>query len=72
MDKQALLDCWTMFRREHAVSVDRLVCSPELREAFVSQARVVCKCDEEEILWNLMSLRKKKLLKENSGNRIRS
>ena len=54
MDRQALLDCWTLFRRDYTVSIDRLVCSPELRSTFISQVRLVCNCDDEEaILWEL-------------------
>lgn len=64
MDKQALLDCWTMFRREHNnISVDRVACDPKLRNEFVEVARRICGCeDEEQILWTLMGLRKRKLL----------
>lgn len=64
MDKQALLDCWTMFRRENDnVSVDRVVCDPKLREQFIASATDVCGChDEQQVLWALMGLRKSKQL----------
>lgn len=68
MNKQALLDCWTMFRREHDnVSVDRMVCDPQLRAAFLESAgSVLAGVAEEQILWTLMGLRKGKLLSKNS------
>lgn len=63
MDKQALLDSWKMFRREHNVSVDRMICDPLLRLAFLeSLGPTAAKHSEEEILWRLMSLRKQKKL----------
>ncbi len=36
MDNESLLDCWTMFSREHDnISVDRMLCAPELRSKFL-------------------------------------
>ncbi len=70
MDKNALLDCWTMFQREHEdVSVDRMVCDPTLRDAFVESAvSGVADATEEQILWVLMGLRKARHLPKKSGN----
>lgn len=63
MDLLALHDTWLMFQREHSCSVDRMLCSPRLRNAFLEAAREVAKEDgEEEILWTLVGLRKKKTL----------
>jgi len=63
MNKQALLDSWKMFRREHDVSVDRMICDPLLRTAFLeSLVPIADECCEKEILWTLMSLRKGKEL----------
>jgi hypothetical protein len=70
MNRQALLDWWTMFRREHDnVSVDRMVCDPKLRAAFLEFAgSVLANATEEHILWAIMGLRKGKLLlPRNSG-----
>ncbi len=68
MDKVALLDCWSMFRREHNnVSVDRLVCDPKLRAAFLKSTEcLLAGASEEQILWALMGLRKGKQLTRNS------
>ena len=61
MDKRALFDCWKMFQREHDISIDRLVCDPQLRQDFVQSAALVCGCfAEQEILWTLMGMRKDK------------
>ena len=61
MNQQALIDSWRMFEKEHGVSVDRMICSPELRKDFLETSE--CDCDnEEEILWSLMRLRKSKRL----------
>jgi len=63
MNKQALLDSWKMFRREHDVSVDRMICDPLLRTAFLaSLGSAADKRSEKEILWALMGLRKRKEL----------
>ena len=67
MDKEAILDCWLMFHREHKVSVDRMVCDPNLRSDFLASAKNVCRCDnEEQLLWAVMGLRKGKKLKTQS------
>lgn len=63
MNLNALRDTWLMFQREHGCSLDRMLCKPQLREAFVVAARLVVDCDDEEsILWNTVNLRKKKTL----------
>lgn len=66
MDKNTLLDCWNMFRREHQnISVDRMICDPILRQAFIDSAgNLFGDASEKKILWTLMGLRKgKKLLR---------
>lgn len=61
MDKRALFGCWKLFQREHNISIDRLVCAPELRQAFILSADAACgSSDEEEILWSLLTMRKNK------------
>lgn len=63
MNLDALADTWRMFQREHRCSVDRMLCAPELRSAFVEAAAVATGiADEAEILWSLMGLRKRKML----------
>lgn len=63
MNNTALRDTWLMFQREHACSVDRMLCNPSLRAAFVDAARQVAGCDDEqELLWAIVTLRKKKTL----------
>ncbi len=69
MDKQALLESWFMFRREHNVSVDRMICDPLLRGTFLeSLGPTTDKHSEKELLWALMSLRKRKELSKNISN----
>lgn len=52
-----------MFQREHRCSIDRMLCRPILRQEFLTAARAVCDCDDEEmILWDTVNLRKKKSL----------
>lgn len=64
MDTNALRDTWLMFEREHKCSVDRMVCDPVLRAEFLASAKLVTGSDNEnEILWGLFSLRKRKALK---------
>lgn len=68
MRDNTLRDTWFMFRREHDCSIDRMLCYPELRNEFIDAARVATGCtDEEQILRNLMALRKKKLLSPTSA-----
>lgn len=69
MNEQSLSECWEMFHREYSVSVDKMICDPQLRQEFIESAQSACKCtDEQEILWTLMSLRKQKgRLKLSSG-----
>ena len=63
MNQQSLLDCWKMFRREHEVSADRVVCDPKLRQEFLeSIAPIIPDANEFEILWTLLAMRKQKKL----------
>ncbi len=63
MSDQPLRDLWTMFQREHQCSLDRMLCNPLLRNQLLEAAHVVMPAaDEEQILWSLVSLRKKKTL----------
>lgn len=63
MNADALRDTWVMFQREHGCSIDKMLCDPELRGEFLSAARQATCCeDEQQILWGLVALRKKKLL----------
>jgi len=58
---QNLLDTWLMFQKEHPISIDRMLCRPEVRNAFLTSARLATGlADEESILWGIVSLRKKK------------
>ena len=63
MNQQALIDSWRIFEKEHGVSVDRMICSPELRKEFLETSKHDCD-NEEEFLRTLMALRKNKLLKQ--------
>ena len=63
MNLIALRDTWLMFQREHECSVDRMICKPEFRNAFLTAARSVTGIDDEEtLLWSIVSLRKNKSL----------
>ncbi len=63
MNKDALKDTWTMFQREHGISVDRMLCRPDLRAEFVEGARLATgELDEEQLLWGVVQLRKSKKL----------
>lgn len=63
MSTEHLRDTWLMFKRERACSIDRMLCSPELRNEFLAAARqLVPAADEEETLWSLVRLRKNKSL----------
>jgi len=58
-----LRDTWLMFKREHQCSIDRMLCSPVLRAEFLEAAKSATGVpDEEALLWELMSLRKRKEL----------
>lgn len=64
-----LRDTWLMFKREHQCSIDRMLCSPALRAEFLTTARLATGSDDEEsILWELMSLRKRKELSKSHSN----
>ena len=63
MDTEALRDTWTMYQREHHCSVDKMLCNPELRTEFLTAATQATGCtDEQQLLWSLVALRKKKSL----------
>ncbi len=58
-----LRDTWLMFQREHPCSVDRMLCCPSLRTLFLESAQLATGSnDEEQILWAVVNLRKKKAL----------
>ncbi len=62
-DRGTLRDVWLMFTREHNCSLDRMLCSTTLREAFLLAARqTIGDHSDDEILWSLMSMRKSKRL----------
>ena len=64
MKTDVLRDTWVAFRKEHNCSIDRMLCCPALRSAFVESAMIATESnDEEEILWALLDLRKSKGLK---------
>ncbi len=63
MPSDRLRDTWLMFQREHQCSLDRMLCNPLLRNQLLEAAQAVMpSADEEQILWSLVSLRKKKTL----------
>jgi hypothetical protein len=63
MNRDALRDTWLMFQREHACSIDRMLCDPALRSEFLSAAAAATGChNEQDLLWTLVALRKKKTL----------
>jgi hypothetical protein len=65
----ALRDTWLMFKWEHQCSLDRMLCRPALRSEFLEAARLATGSDDEEsILWELMSLRKRKELSTSHSN----
>lgn len=63
MNETKLLDVWRAFSSSRQCSVDRMICNPQLRIDFLAEARrATALDDEEEILWQLMAMRKKKAL----------
>jgi hypothetical protein len=64
MNDNVLRDLWLSFQRNHKCSIDRMLCDPELRQAFLSAVRLTrdCSYDEQTILWRLVSLRKRKVV----------
>ncbi len=69
MNEEALREVWRMFHREHDCSIDRMVCSEELRTAFLTDVRSIAgDVPDDEILWRLMRLRKAKKLKDASND----
>jgi len=63
MPSDSLRDTWLLFQREHQCSLDRMLCNPRLRNQLLEAAHAVMpSADEEQILWSLVSLRKRKTL----------
>ena len=63
MKLDALRDTWLMFQRVQGCSVDRMLCDPDLRAKFITAAKAVTACDDEQtLLWTIVGLRKKKIL----------
>ncbi len=63
MSTESLRDLWLLFQREYQCSLDRMLCNPRLRnELLAAASSVVPAADEEQILWSLVSLRKRKTL----------
>lgn len=63
MNPDFLRDLWLSFQREHRCSIDQMLCDRALREEFVAIAHEVIGCDDErQLLWALVSLRKRKRL----------
>ena len=60
----SLRDTWLMFQRDHdRCSVDRMLCFPELRNAFLDAARLATRAEDEgPLLWAVVNLRKQKAL----------
>jgi|GEM_PF-1255339 len=56
---------WLQFRTAHrSVSVDRMVCTPRLRDGFLQILwRIDAGIAEENALWTLMTVRKNKQLR---------
>jgi len=66
MIDKPLRDTWVMFQREHHCSIDKMLCSPDLRNEFIDAAKLATGVDDENtLLWTLVGLRKKKLLSSN-------
>ena len=60
---EPLLDSWASFQKEHRCSVDRMLCRPSLRNAFLDAARLATRLeDEKQLLWGVVNLRKRKSL----------
>jgi len=63
MNSQDIRDVWLMTQRVHGCSVDRMLCSPKLRNEFLADVRQLnSSADEENTLWSLVRLRKNKSL----------
>lgn len=61
MNVDPIRDTWTAFHKEHHCSIDRMLCCPALRTAFVASASAATgSADEQAILWHLVGLRKNK------------
>ena len=63
MNVNTLQDAWKSFQKKHKISVDRMLCTPALRNEFLGLARNSAGCEDEfEILWKVVGLRKGKSL----------
>lgn len=68
-----LRDTWLMFKREHQCSIDRMLCNPTLRSEFLKAAKSATGVhDEESLLWELMSLRKRKVFSSSHNSDVNS
>ena len=63
MDDQALIAAYTTVLQRHSVSVDELIATPQCRELFLSEARLVMgEVPEKALLMRLFNLRKRSKL----------
>jgi hypothetical protein len=63
MDDQVVIDVFRDFAQANACSVDAILTTPELREAYLAKARsVLGTLPERELLHKLVSLRKRSKL----------
>lgn len=63
MNPTQLRDVWLEFQVLHRCSLDRMLCNPAMRQAFLMAAREATQCeDEEQLLWGLVGMRKNKTL----------
>jgi hypothetical protein len=59
MENPALRELWREFRKQHYCSIERMLCRPSLRSAFLAQARHRLPSHaEEELLWGVLNLRR--------------
>jgi hypothetical protein len=67
LDADLLRDAWLRFERKHGCIIDRMLCSPELRNAFLLAVNAdTFGAEEQEILWALLRLRKRRSLTRSS------
>lgn len=63
VSREGLKECWLTFQQARGCSIDRMVCSPALRIAYLDSVRTTLgSAPEEDVLWLTMCLRKKKAL----------
>lgn len=64
MNKQELIESWSMFQREHgSISVERMICDPKLHAEFLGTVKPkATEFEEKQILSELMGLGKRKEL----------